>query len=143
MKARWKWLTLGGLVLCSLWATNAWAQSGGSGLSMEFFASAALTVLLALAHGYSRGVDRRVGVVEGRATVIEQDHRQVWSAIALIREGIPMNYHNKAEVTRIRDDVARETAEHRERVEGALRAINNRLDAITRPAHIRTRASDL
>ncbi len=136
---RLKWLTLAGLVLSAVWATEAWAQSGGVGLSVEFFATAALTILLALAHGYTRGVDRRVGVVEGRVSLVEHEQKQQQQQLSLIREGIPMNYHNKAEVTRIRDEVARETADHRERVETALRDmadsmrhLNNRLDAIAR-----------
>ncbi len=127
-----KWLSLIALIVSSVWSTNAWAQAGGGGPSIEFLVSATITILLALAHGYSRGVDRRVGVVESRVTLVEHEQRQQQQQMSMIREGMPMNYHTKADIERVRVETMHSTNEHRERVEAALQHINTRLDAMSR-----------
>lgn len=122
-----------------LWTFDAWAQSNnGMSLSLEFIVSAFLTIGLALAHGYARGVDRRVASVETKLGNLELDIRQVDAAVGIHRTLVAQNHYTKAEIEAMKADSQRHTAEHRERVERALHEINHRLDYMSRPQHRRS-----
>lgn len=134
-----RWLTLPGMVIGMAWTIDAWAQTPmGPTVSWEFLIAAVWTLGLALAHGYARGVDRRVVAVETRLTTVEGDVRNVDAALGLHRTLVVQNHYSKAEIEGMKAESARHTSEHRERVERALHEINHRLDYLSRPQHRRS-----
>lgn len=134
-----RWLTVPGMVGGLAWTLDAWAQTPmGPTVSWEFLIAAVWTLGLAGAHGYARGVDRRVVAVETRLTTVEGDVRNVDAALGIHRTLVAQNHYTKAEIEAMKADSVRQTAEHRERVERALSEINHRLDYMARPLHRRT-----
>lgn len=134
-----RWLTLPGMVIGMAWTIDAWAQTPMvPTVSWEFLIAAVWTLGLALAHGYARGVDRRVVAVETRLTTVEGDVKNVDAALGLHRVLVAQSHYTKSEIEAMKSDSVRQTVEHRERVERALSDITHRLDYLSRPQHRRS-----
>lgn len=127
------------MVVGMVWTIDAWAQTAmGPTVSWEFLIAAVWTLGLALAHGYARGIDRRVVGVESRMSAVEADLKQTDAGVSLLRSIIPQTYYSKAEIEIMKAEAARHTAEHRERVERDLHEIKDRLNYLSRPQHRRS-----
>lgn len=100
------------------------AQAQVQQLDLGFILRTLLGVLIAIIAYYTRGVEKRV-------ELLEHELKQVNSSIGMIREQIYRDYESKAETLR-----------RWEHLEASLQAIRSRLDYMARPQHRRTDDED-
>jgi hypothetical protein len=109
----------------------------------------AVAIIVSLLVGYAKGIknqtDKNSEDLKALGKLHENEARQRLTELALLRETLPQVYFSKSEHREHEAVVARETAEHRARVERELREMSEvmrqvmlRLGDMQRPAHRRS-----
>lgn len=109
----------------------------------------AVAVIVSLLVGYAKGIknqaDKNSDKIEALGRLFELEGRQRLQEFALLRETLPQTYFSKAEHREHEANIARQTAEHRERVErelrdmaDVLRQMQVRMGELQRPSHRRS-----